>query len=43
VQEFNAGRQAIAQNIAGLLLVREATDQAKAADTIRGGAWPSRG
>lgn len=37
VKEFNAGRQAISGNMAGILLVRETLDEARAADTINGG------
>lgn len=37
VKEFNAGRQAISANIAGLMLVRDTTAQAREANTIRRG------
>jgi len=37
VKEFNHGRQMISTNIAGLLLVRDMTQDARASDTIRGG------
>ena len=37
VKEFNAGRQAISSNMAGLLLVKEMTDEAVASNRIRGG------
>jgi len=43
VKEFNAGRQAISTNIAGLLLVKELTDDARASDTIGGGEIPFEG
>jgi ATP-binding cassette, subfamily B, bacterial MsbA len=43
IKEFNAGRQAISQNMAGLLLVNELTREAVAADTIHGGATPFAG
>lgn len=35
VKEFNAGRQAISQNMAGLLLVKDLSVEAAAANTIR--------
>lgn len=38
VKEFNAGRQAISANMAGLLLVQETTESATAANTIQRGA-----
>lgn len=38
VKEFNAGRQAISANMAGILLVRQTLDEARAADTINGGS-----
>lgn len=38
VKEFNAGRQAISTNMAGLILVKEMTDAAEKANTIRRGA-----
>jgi len=38
VKEFNAGRQMISTNVAGLLLVREATDDAIASNRIHGGS-----
>lgn len=34
VKEFNAGRQQISYNVAGLMLVNEMTDDARASDTI---------
>jgi ABC-type multidrug transport system fused ATPase/permease subunit len=37
VKEFNAGRQAISQNMGGLLLVNDLTREAETADTIHGG------
>ncbi len=37
VKEFNAGRQAISANVAGLLVMKEATDDALAANTIHRG------
>jgi len=37
IKEFNAGRQAISQNMAGLLLVQEMTDDAAQSNTIRRG------
>ncbi|MEA5075753.1 MAG: ABC transporter ATP-binding protein [Coriobacteriia bacterium] len=37
VKEFNAGRQLISYNVAGLLLVNEMTDDARASDTIKRG------
>ncbi|MBE0418232.1 MAG: ABC transporter ATP-binding protein [Coriobacteriia bacterium] len=40
VKEFNAGRQMISQNMAGLLLVKEMTEEATASNRIRGGALP---
>jgi ATP-binding cassette, subfamily B, bacterial MsbA len=43
VKEFNGGRQAISQNMAGLLLVNDLTREAEAADTIRGGTTPFQG
>lgn len=38
VKEFNAGRQAISVNVAGLLLVKEMSADAEASNTIRPGA-----
>ena len=38
VKEFNATRQSISQNIAGLVMVSEFSKEAAAADTIRGGS-----
>lgn len=38
VKEFNAGRQAISQNMAGLLLVKEMTRDAEHSNTIRRGS-----
>lgn len=43
VKEFNAGRQTISQNIAGLMLVREMTADAEASNTIRRGPVPFTG
>jgi subfamily B ATP-binding cassette protein MsbA len=43
VKEFNAGRQAISQNMAGLLLVNELARDAAAANTIGRGALPFGG
>ncbi len=43
VKEFNAGRQAISLNMAGLLLVRDLSRDATAANTIRPGATPFPG
>jgi ABC-type multidrug transport system fused ATPase/permease subunit len=43
VKEFNQGRQAISANIAGLLLVKEMTDDAEESNTIRSGASPFDG
>jgi len=43
VKEFNAGRQLISQSMAGLLLVKEMTEDAAASNTIRRGALPFRG
>ena len=40
VKEFNAGRQAISQNMAGLLLVKDLTLDAAASNTIRRGSVP---
>jgi subfamily B ATP-binding cassette protein MsbA len=40
VKEFNGGRQAISLNIAGLLLARETTEAAAAANTIHPGSKP---
>jgi ATP-binding cassette, subfamily B, bacterial MsbA len=40
VKEFNAGRQAISQNMAGLLLVKDLTLDAIASNTIRRGPVP---
>lgn len=40
VKEFNAGRQAISLNMAGLLLVRDLTLDAAASNTIRRGSTP---
>ncbi len=40
VKEFNAGRQAISLNMAGLLLVRDLTLDATASNTIRRGPVP---
>ncbi|MGB4441628.1 MAG: ABC transporter ATP-binding protein [Coriobacteriia bacterium] len=38
VKEFNGGMQAISTNMSGLLLVKEMTDEAELANTIRGGS-----
>lgn len=43
VKEFNAGRQAISANIAGLLLVKETSEDAEASNRIRGGDVPFQG
>ncbi|MDO8881026.1 MAG: ABC transporter ATP-binding protein [Coriobacteriia bacterium] len=43
VKEFNAGRQAISQNIAGLQLVNEMTDDAHASNTIERGTVVFKG
>ncbi len=43
VKEFNATRQAISQNMAGLVMVSDFTREAAAADTIRGGSVPFGG
>ncbi len=43
VKEFNAGRQAISQNMAGLLLVKDLTVEAAAANTIRRRSAPFEG
>lgn len=43
VKEFNAGRQMISINVAGLLLVKEITDDAAESDTIHGGTIPFPG
>ncbi|MCL5886999.1 MAG: ABC transporter ATP-binding protein/permease [Actinobacteria bacterium] len=43
VKEFNAGRQAISMQMAGLLLVQEAISDAKISNTIRGGEIPFEG
>jgi subfamily B ATP-binding cassette protein MsbA len=43
VKEFNAGRQAISANMAGLLLVKEMTEDAERSNTIRRGAVPFTG
>jgi ABC-type multidrug transport system fused ATPase/permease subunit len=43
VKEFNAGRQAISANMAGLILVKEATEDAKASNRIGGGTQPFEG
>jgi subfamily B ATP-binding cassette protein MsbA len=40
VKEFNAGRQAISQNMGGLLLVKDLTQDAAASNTIRRGSLP---
>ena len=38
VKEFNAGQQAISMNVAGLLLVKQTTEDAAASNTIRRGS-----
>ncbi len=43
VKEFNAGRQAISINMAGLMMVRDLTQNAEAANTIRRGSTPFGG
>jgi len=43
IKEFNAGRQAISQNMAGLLLVQETIADAEKSNTIRGGEIPFEG
>ncbi|MDO9107863.1 MAG: ATP-binding cassette domain-containing protein, partial [Coriobacteriia bacterium] len=43
VKEFNAGRQLISTNMAGLLLVQELTSAASAGNTIRRGSIPFAG
>ncbi len=43
VKEFNAGRQAISTNMAGLLLVKEATVDATTSNRIAGGTEPFEG
>lgn len=43
VKEFNLGRQVISAHVAGLLLVRDMTEDARASDTIRGGQTPFTG
>lgn len=43
VKEFNAGRQAISTNIAGLLLVKEMAEEATASNRIQGGNLPFEG
>jgi len=43
VKEFNGGMQAISANMSGLLLVKEMTDEATQANTIRGGSTEFRG
>ncbi len=43
VKEFNATRQTISQNMAGLVMVNDFTRDAAAADTIRGGSIPFEG
>lgn len=43
VKEFNNGRQVISQNMAGLLLVREMTEDAERSNTIRRGTIPFAG
>lgn len=43
VKEFNTGRQAISQNVSGLILVNEMTADALSSNTIRGGTVPFEG
>jgi subfamily B ATP-binding cassette protein MsbA len=43
VKEFNAGQQMISMNVAGLLLVKETTEDAVASNTIRRGPVPFEG
>ena len=43
VKEFNGGRQAISMNMASLLMVRDLTAEASAANTIHGGEAPFPG
>lgn len=43
VKEFNAGRQAISTNVAGLLLVKRLSEDALASNTIRRGTMPFTG
>lgn len=43
IKEFNAGRQVISQNMAGLLLVQETIADAERSNTIRGGEIPFEG
>lgn len=43
VKEFNGVRQMISQNVAGLLLVKQMTDDAKASNTIVDGPTPFEG
>lgn len=43
IKEFNAGRQAISQNMAGLLLVQDTMADARRSNTIRGGETPFEG
>ena len=40
VKEFNTGRQIISQNVPGIILVNETTEEAKAANTIHRGNVP---
>ena len=40
VKEFNSGRQAISQNVPGIILVKEMTDEALASNTIQRGPVP---
>jgi len=43
VKEFNLGRQLISANVAGLLMVRDTIEDARASDTIKGGQIPFTG
>ncbi len=43
IKEFNVGRQNISSNMAGIILVKETTDEALASNTIRPGAVPFEG
>jgi ATP-binding cassette, subfamily B, bacterial MsbA len=43
VKEFNAGRQAISQNVAGLLLVQQTTEEAIRSNRITSGPLPFEG
>jgi ABC-type multidrug transport system fused ATPase/permease subunit len=43
IKEFNTGRQHISQNMAGLLLVQQTTEEATVSNTITGGTLPFEG